>query len=52
MNLKKNKIEAPKQGALKTVAGLWNKYSYIFVFIIILIVYAITISTTLPPVAL
>ena len=38
--------KAKKTGAplLKTVAGLWSKYSYIFVFIIILIVYAITIN--------
>ena len=31
---------------LKTAAGLWNKYSYIFVFLIILVVYMVTINVT------
>ena len=37
-----------KAGAplLKTAAGLWSKYSYIFVFLIILVVYMITINVT------
>ena len=40
--------KAKKAGTplLKTAAGLWSKYSYIFVFLIILVVYMITINVT------